>query len=248
MQRDGNYSEPLLMQAIRRSLKGNAGEVLLNLGGEVTTEEVLAKLDLVFGNVLPAEAILESFYKARQEEGESVASWACRIEDLVAQLRGKDATVMPVAAATSMLRSKFYSGLRAGTLRNALRHKFDSGETYNQLLMSARVAELEETTEKKATAKVNQAVAVDSQLAKKLDKVLASLDDMQKRMEKLEGMKTSGAGGQGKQPFKPREFRGNCFNCGQYGHPQYKCPLNIQQPASGASGSAATGVTAQDRR
>ena len=257
MQRDGTYSEGSVLQTIRRSLKGKAGEVLLHLGDDVTVKEVLAKLELVFGNVLPAEAILERFYMARQEEGENVATWACRIEDLVTQLKGKDASAMPGTPA-GMIRSKFYSGLRAGTLKSALRHKFDSGASYGELLMSAQVVELEETTEKKASAKANQAVAVDSQLAKKLDKVLASLDDVQKRLARLEGQEPRGAGSQanqgnqgqgqgsqgqgnrGKQPFQPRPFRGNCYKCGQFGHPQFRCPLNKQQPASGASGSAAT--------
>ena len=42
--------------------------------------------------------------------------------------------------------------------------------------MAARVAELEEEQEKKATAGVHQSAVVDSGMAAKLDKVLASLE------------------------------------------------------------------------
>ncbi len=243
LRRDGNYSAALVLQAVRRSIRGTASEVLLNLGEEVTIEDVLKKFELVFGNILPADVILEQFYTARQRDTEAVATWACRLEELVSQLRAKDAGGTTGDAAKSMLRSKFYSGLRCGVLRNSLRHRYDAGATYEELLMAARVAELEEDSEKKkATAKVNQATTVDSQTAKKLDKVLAALEDVQKRLEKLEVDKTQPTASgqpQGQAKGYPRQFNGNCYKCGKFGHPKFKCPLNLQQPASGASGSAA---------
>ena len=243
--RDGNYSKALILQAVRRSIRGTASEVLLNLGEQVTIKDVLDKFDLVFGNILPPDTILEQFYTARQRDTEPVATWACRLEDLVSQLKAKDAAGTTAEAARSMLRSKFYSGLRSGILRNALRHRYDAGSTYEELLMAARVAELEEDTEKK-TAKSNQATTVDSQTSKKLDQVLAALEDVQKRLSKLEDDKkqptASGSSqpqGQPKWDSQKFKFKGNCYKCGKYGHPKAKCPLNLQQPASGASGSAA---------
>lgn len=116
-------------------------------------------------------------------------------------------------------------------------------------MMAARVAELEEQSEKKATVKVNQAVAIDSPMAKKLDKVLASLEAVQQRLEKLEERKQKETeGNQGKPAANAKPFKGTCYGCGKYGHPKYRCPLNSQQPASGASGLAATESMAQNQQ
>lgn len=245
LQRDGNYSEALMLQAVRRSLRGTATEVLLHLGEDVKLNNVVSKFNLVFGNILPADTILEQFYTARQRDTETAATWACRLEDLMAQLRVKDAMVTAGDTAKSMLHSKFYSGLRSGILRNALRHKYDAGDSFEDLLMAARVAELEEQSEKKTTAKVHQATAVDSDMTKKLDQVLAGPDEVRKRLDKLEqdkktspsGPSQGESGGQNQQ--KPNTFRGKCYKCGEPGHPKWRCPLNQQQPASGVSGSAA---------
>ena len=66
--------------------------------------------------------------------------WVCRLETILPKL--------PVGTFTpdgsrDMLRTKFYSGLRLSVMRNALRHSFDGGATYEDLLVAARVAERE---------------------------------------------------------------------------------------------------------
>ena len=85
-----------------------------------------------------------------------------------------------------MLRTKFYSYLRPGCLKNALRHNFDGCSNYDDLLVAACVAELEEEQEKKATARAQLSVVVDMGMAAKLDKVLASLETMHSRLDRLE--------------------------------------------------------------
>ena len=54
------------------------------------------------------------------------------------------------------------------------------------LLVAARVAELEKEQEKKATARIHQSAVVDSGMAAKLDKVFASLESIQSRINNLE--------------------------------------------------------------
>ena len=48
------YPGHILVQAIRRSLRGTAAEVLLHLGEDITHDVVLTKFDTIFGNVLSA--------------------------------------------------------------------------------------------------------------------------------------------------------------------------------------------------
>ena len=113
--RDKIYSEPVIVQTLRRSLRGTAADVLLHMGESVKIDEVIDKMDKVFGNILPSEAVLEQFYYAKQLAAESVAVWACRLEDILSKLKtplfSKDVT-------KSMVRTKFYLGLRPGCLKN----------------------------------------------------------------------------------------------------------------------------------
>ena len=69
LQRDAVYSDAIILQAIRRSLRGKAADVILHLGEDVQITQILGKLDQIFGNVLPSENILEKFYIARQSQG-----------------------------------------------------------------------------------------------------------------------------------------------------------------------------------
>lgn len=235
MVKDGIFAEPIILQTLRRSLRGTAADVLLHMGAEVSVEDVLTKMERIFGNILPPEAILEQFYSAKQMEREKVATWACRLEDVLSKLQDcqdKEVPLVSGAVAKTMLRTKFYSGLRTGPLRNAIRHNFDSGATYEDLLVAARVAELEEEQDRK-TAKVQQVSANDGAT----DQVLAGLEAMNKRLKQVEETQNKMADTQGRKDSSQttkRPFTGKCFGCGEEGHPRYRCPLNLKQPASGA--------------
>ncbi len=257
--RDKIYHEGLVLQAIQRSVRGSAAEILMTLGETVTVETILEKFDHLFGNVLPAEVVLEQFYGSRQKSEESVASWACRLEDLLAQVSRKQTVSLSKEAVQGMLRTKFYSGLHTG-IRDKVRHKFDNeSATYDDLLVLARTAELEEQKEKEKdkAAKVSQAVVADSELSKKMDRVLSALDTVNQRLDKLEGRQGQSQQKQGQQPQQSQpsgasgssnpqgggksgkqggfRFRGRCFTCGKWGHRNFECQGNSQQPASGGS-------------
>lgn len=238
--RDEIYTEATILQAIRRSLRGTAADFLHNMGEDVTVQQVLDKMERVFGNILPPEAILEQFYSAKQQQNEKVATWACRLEETLSKLEScqdKAAPLVSPEVSKTMLRTKFYTGLRPGLLKNALRHNFDGGASYDELLVLGRAAELEEESEKK-TAKVHQASAVDAATASKLDKVLAALEAVEQRLTKVEDSQRKMAES---KPQERRPFVGKCYRCGQEGHPKFRCPLNSQKSASGGRQQAMEG-------
>ena len=70
---DRIYPEPFIMQAIRRSLRGEAADVLRHVGPKASIASILEKMDLVFGNILPSNLIFERFCTAEQKASESVA-------------------------------------------------------------------------------------------------------------------------------------------------------------------------------
>jgi len=172
------YAEGLVMQAIRRSVRGRAAEVVLH-EGDKGLNAVLEKMDGLFGNVLPVEQLMERFYIAEQGKSEDVATWACQLEDLIGKLKDRKAVSEEVGS--SMIRTKFFTGLREEKMKNALRHKYDSHDNYSSLLIAARVAELESTPA--AHQHVQQ---VEKSEKIQYDRVLKALDDIQNRLEKLE--------------------------------------------------------------
>ena len=245
LQHEG-LAEATIQQCIRRSVRGTAAEIIHNLG-EVDIRSILDKLDQIFGNVLPSENILETFYSAKQLKGESVAEWACRLERIMAQIRKKER--LSRGDGDARLRSKFFAGLHKPPVKNAVRHRYDQGASYKDLLVAARVAELEEP-------EVTQVQAIALPDAKKFDDIMAAIEKMNKRLERLENKGTQEKTEAPKNPpatqwnqrssvpWNSREhqpsrdrsqsyqvpFSGNCYNCGGVGHRRHECPLNYYNP------------------
>lgn len=128
-----------VMQGVRRSLKGSALEVLHNMGELTSPEPLIAKLEIIFGNVFTTEQLLSKFFGAVQLKDESIAVWACRLEEIAARANEKE----PGIASASMKRSKFWTGLTCDVIKTATRHKFDAGFSFEELLIACRVAEAE---------------------------------------------------------------------------------------------------------
>ena len=128
------HSSQTVAQAIRSSLKGNALRVRSLLGPSATTEEVLYKMDSVFGIVDEHEIKMSKFYAAFQADDEDVAIWSCRLEDLLVQALGsKYHSNDP----NEMLRSRFWNGLRP-SLKDATGHLYRSIQNFDELRIEVR--------------------------------------------------------------------------------------------------------------
>lgn len=193
--------DSVILQAVRRSLRGQAADVLLHLGEGVAIRDLLAKLDVVFGDVLSTESVLENFYSSRQLAKESMALWACRLEDILQKAVLKGA--FEESASKEMLRSKFWSGIFDPNMKMALRHHFDSGMDFSDLLTHARVVEDEFTKPKAKCAQQSE-----DPLAQKLDLVLQKLESVEGRVKALETKTNKRA----------------CYACGSSEHLLRDCP------------------------
>lgn len=63
--RKEGYSKETILNAIRRSLKGEPATVMMRLGPVDNIDEILQKFDSIYGNVLGTEDILAEFYSAK---------------------------------------------------------------------------------------------------------------------------------------------------------------------------------------
>lgn len=190
------FPQPYILQAVRRSVKGPAAEALINLGPSPTTTEILEKFDVVFGVALSSEALVQSFYACNQRaEKETVAAWGCRLESLLSQAKDKG---IVTGDADEMLRSRFWSGLKNLELKNALRHRFDGGQSFTQLMLAARAVEQEDTpgdgrrshaihVEEKTRADRVVVKAQQAELSEnKMETLIRQMDDISARLNRME--------------------------------------------------------------
>jgi hypothetical protein len=204
------YPEAVLLQAMRRSVKGLAADVIVQ-AGNVTSAQLLQKMERVFGNVYPPDVVLQQLYSAVQKKDETAAAWCCRLSNLALMLRGGPFSELTIE---EMTRGKFWSGLASADMRNALRPHLEAKIPLDEILVKARVIESESAGTGSSTVAAVQS-AMESGMVSKLDQIL-------KRLEKLEAgaskggkpvVAESGTGSAGE-----KKFWGKCFRCGQSGH------------------------------
>ena len=173
------YPDAHILQAIRRSLKGEARESLLSAGETASSEDVLKKLNGIYGTVASNESILQQFYLEKQKEDENVAQYSIRLENMLQQIKD----YVPGQSKNEMLRSKLWSGLRDPQLKNASRFKYDLEPDFNQLRIAIRKIEQDmlNTATVQTTSLQQQPVVKGSDST--LEELLKQLRAMEGKME-----------------------------------------------------------------
>ena len=190
----------------------------MRLGVKATIEDLLIKLDGVYGIVEPSQSLLSQFYSAKQEDDEDIARWACRLEDLLdhAQRTSRTRRMTP-ATTNEMLCQKFWSGLKPA-LYEASRHKYDTIKSFGDLVIALRRIELE-LRQRDPKSEVKQPVKTQSKAAttdtsgskkddlKELKEMVVSLSTTVKSMQQQMANPQQGSnkkqGGQGGKPKQP---------------------------------------------
>ena len=158
LQKDGTLTSQALGEIVRRSLRGRAARVARTVGPDGSTSDLLVKLDSIFGIVDTKETVLARFYSAKQDEKEDVATWSCRLEDLL--MEAIDAGLVDQAESNSMLRNMLWTGLLPA-LKDVTGHLFDSILDFDSLRRSLRRVERDHNQRKtSASKKVNPAMVM----------------------------------------------------------------------------------------
>jgi hypothetical protein len=203
---DAGYPEPVLLHAVRKSLKGRAADMLLNMGSQVTLNQLILKFQQVFGIVCTPQLLLEKFYNSNQNFDESVSSWACKLEDILRMLQ--DHGYACGDQRDSMLRSKFWTGLCRSSVKNGIRHLYDSQSPYADLVVAARLVEQEESS---PTVVSQQISTPKSEYAE----ILMEISKLHKRLNDIESKQRSSS--------RRSTFKGKCYQCGSVGHRKVDC-------------------------
>ena len=125
-------------QAIRRSLRGEAGNLARRLGICATIPEILDKFESVYGDVDTKEHLLSKFYSAKQGENENVTKWSCRLEDILST--AVERKLAEPDKVNEMLRNMFWQGLKPA-LKDISGYKFEKITDFNKLRVEIRKLE-----------------------------------------------------------------------------------------------------------
>lgn len=136
MIKSGLYQEDILRQAVKDSLTGNARKILLALGTEASTREIVDKLQTVYGNVRSGESVLAEFYQAKQRKEESLSERGIRLESMIQIALYKQQILK--SQKDEMLRSRFWRFLYSDDLRNATRLSYETAKDFEDLQRKVR--------------------------------------------------------------------------------------------------------------
>lgn len=211
---------PVIMSAVRKSLRSPAADVLIRMGDSVTLEDVLAKFHSLYGRVASTDELLKQFYGGRQESKEACSEWACRLEDYMYGAIEQDPA--SGVALKRALAQRFWSGIRDVRIKDAMRNR---SLNFEEMLLESRKLEEEfgDTGDRKTlptSGRVNM-----NQTEPKDDMLGTLLEKLMQLEKKIEAMQT-----QQQQSQAPRLKPLNCFKCQKQGHLAYGCRdgTNIQ--------------------
>ncbi|XP_025110112.1 uncharacterized protein LOC112573741 [Pomacea canaliculata] len=228
----GRYTDAVVLEAVRRSLRGEAARVAMRLGPHATLNELLQKVDSIFDLVVCDQDLLGSFYTARQEAGENVTQWRCRIEDILTQALG--ARLIERRAYNETLRCRLWGGLRQ-PLKDRTAYKFEMESDVDALFRSLRQAEQETEGPAHKTgagkqAAVNAAQAIPAgDWSAEVRKLSAEVQSLRRQLQ--QGPRNDPAAGKALNQRPPRSSYEDdgptCFRCGGKGHIKVGCRMRI---------------------
>ena len=220
------YKPEVLAQAIRKSLRGEASNLLRRLGIGATIPQILEKFESVYGAVDTKENVLAKFYSARQEESEDVSKWSSRLEDILSIAVEKN--MIKPTDSDDMLRHMFWQGLKP-SLKDISGYKFEQCKDFDELRVELRKIEQDHSKSESGNSIKTSIKSVvenkdEKSEMKETKSMLQSLDSTVKDLERKINKQES----TGQQNYKSGNKQGGQKgNYNNYPKPRYQ---NDNQP------------------
>lgn len=181
--KEKTHKPEAIAQAVRRSLRGEASSIVRRLGIGATIEEILHKFDSVYGEVDTKEHLLAKFYSAKQEEGEDVTKWSCRLEDILSS--AVERKLIESKNVNEMLRNMFWQGLKPA-LKDISGYKFEKIKDFDQLRVEIRQLEQDHLHPEAniPSCSVSETSNKDSNDLKEVKTMIQSLSSTVQQLEK----------------------------------------------------------------
>ena len=131
------YPIKAVIQAIKRSLKSPAAEVMWCLGPDPSYEQIMEALETHYDDVAEREVLLAELFPVTQGEKESLTEFASKLESILYRLSQLDDARYD-GTDFETLNGNFFRGLRDDKLREALRPRKEQFKNFNEMLKEAR--------------------------------------------------------------------------------------------------------------
>ena len=112
------------------------------LGEHASVTYILNKLFGFYGNAKTGETLMQTIYSDFQKDSESIVAYGSRLEQTLS--KAVNCGHIDLFANDSILRSKFWTGLKSQEIKISTRHLFDSIKDFQVLLKDIRKVESEE--------------------------------------------------------------------------------------------------------
>jgi hypothetical protein len=177
----GKLNEDEILRAIRNSAKGEAANVMTNLGVDASLTEVMKKFESIYGDIETPESIMKTLYACHQKKGETIVKYASRIEDIYA----KAVQLGAVTHGSDMLKKIFYDGMLKPLKHNSV-YQFHTIANYDDFKVEVRRIEkdLEIDSESTKCQAINKPEKPEGK--SELTEVKELLEKMNERIKKLE--------------------------------------------------------------
>ena len=153
------YDEKMVRHAMKRSLRSPAIDHVQAMHTDSTCQQILAALEVRFGEVSELNHLVSELHSTKQGEKESLTEFTSRLERLVFHIGKLDPKFEDV---DETLRQNFFRGLRSDRIREALRTPFELNHfaNFDHLLKSARKLSVDLDSRHSSRATMHQQVAL----------------------------------------------------------------------------------------
>jgi hypothetical protein len=189
--KEKSYTPEQILLGIRRSVKGQASDILRHLGISPSIDEILTKFEATYGDINTPVSILRNLYTCEQNKDEPFITYASRVEEIAAEAVELKA-MTPVQVKTE-LNVVLYSGMRQ-PLKQLCNYMYNTIDNYEDFKVECRKVEAEmlkdnDKKNKKDDKPQSQAMTkqqLDSAESNQFSDMKNLLQEMNERIKKLE--------------------------------------------------------------